>query len=103
MLAPNKLNIPRPNASNVRNSLIRFFKKWYSKRILIPVIDVIITYDGSIMATGGVCPNTTSLIIPPASPAVPDSTITPTISSLCSIAFIPPVIANIKVPKRSKT
>lgn len=102
MLAPSKVNIPRPNASNVRNSFIRFFKKRYSKRILIPVIDVIIIYDGSIMADGGVRPNTTSLIIPPTNPAVPDSTITPTISNLCSIAFRPPVIANIRVPKRSR-
>lgn len=68
----------------------------------IPVIDVIIIYEGSTKADGGVRPKTTSLMIPPANPAAPESTTTPTTSSLCSMAFRAPVTANIMVPKRSK-
>lgn len=66
------------------------------------MIDVIIIYKGSTKADGGVRPMTTSLMMPPANPAVPDRTTTPTMSSLCSMAFRAPVTANIIVPKRSK-
>ena len=38
----------------------------------IPVIDVIIIYEGSTKADGGVRPKTTSLMIPPANPAAPE-------------------------------
>ena len=66
------------------------------------MLDVIIIYKGSTKADGGVRPMTTSLMMPPANPAVPDRTTTPTMSSLCSMAFRAPVTANIIVPKRSK-
>ena len=39
----------------------------------IPVIDVIIIYEGSTKADGGVRPKTTSLMIPPANPAAPET------------------------------
>ena len=66
------------------------------------VITVIITYDGSINEFGSDFPNTTSRIVPPATPVIVAKMIIPTMSALCSIALNAPVTANAIVPKRSK-
>jgi len=44
----------------------------------MPVITVIITYDGSINEFGSVFPNTTSRIVPPATPVIVAKMIIPT-------------------------
>ena len=68
----------------------------------MPVITVIITYDGSINEFGSDFPNMTSRIVPPATPVIVAKMIMPTMSALCSIALNAPVTANAIVPKRSR-
>ena len=70
--------------------------------MIIPVITVITTYDGSINEFGSDFPNITSRIVPPATPVIVAKMIMPTMSALCSIALNAPVTANAIVPKRSK-
>jgi len=70
--------------------------------MITPVITVIMTYDGSINEFGSDFPNTTSRMVPPATPVIVAKMIMPTMSALCSIALNAPVTAKAIVPKRSK-
>ena len=54
------------------------------------------------MELGKESENMTSRIVPPATPVMVASIITPTMSALCSIALNAPVTANAIVPNRSK-
>jgi len=70
--------------------------------MIIAVDTVTITYEGLIIAVGRNLPSIMSRITPPATPVIVESTMTPTMSALCSTALNAPVKANAIVPNRSR-
>ena len=101
-VAPITVKTPRPIASNFKKRFQCLRSRECRKNMIMPVITVIMTYDGSINEFGSDFPNTTSRMVPPATPVMVAKMIMPTMSALCSIALNAPVTANAIVPKRSK-
>ena len=101
-VAPITVKTPRPIASNFKKRFQCFLSRECKRNMITPVMTVIMTYDGSINEFGSDFPNTTSRIVPPATPVIVAKIIMPTMSALCSIALNAPVTANAIVPKRSK-
>ena len=101
-VAPIIVKTPRPIASNFKNRFQCFFNLEYKKKITIPEATVAMTYAGSTIEFGTL-PNTTSLMVPPATPVIVASNKIPTTSNFFSIAVKAPVIAKATVPNRSKT
>ena len=96
------VKIPNPIASNFKNRFQCFFRSEYNKKRITAVIRETITKVGSEMEFGRDSLNTTSLMMPPATPVIISERITPTMSALCFIALNAPVTANAIVPKISK-
>jgi len=98
-VAPITVKTPRPIASNYKKRFQCLRSRECRKNMIMPVITVIMTYDGSINEFGSDFPNTTSRMVPPATPVMVAKIIMPTMSALCSIALNAPVTANAIVPK----
>ena len=101
-IAPRMVKIPSPIASNFKNKFQCFFRRECSKKMAIAVANATITYVGSAIEFGKESLNSTSRIVPPATPVIIAKIIMPTMSALCSIALNAPVTANAIVPKISK-